>query len=357
MFRTIDYSEIYNKEESYVLIDVRSESEYNEATITGAINIPILRDKEREIVGTTYVKENADKAKKQGIEFAANRLPIIFNEFQKVIKENRGKQIVIFCARGGMRSGSVHGLLNGIGIHILKLEGGYKKYRAFVVLKLEEFSKEVKFVSLYGNTGIGKTEMLYELKKRGYNTMDIEGAANHRGSVLGSVGLGEVHIQKKFDTMLYDELKIRNNNIVFTEGESRRINKVVIPQNIWDSLHTGEKVYITADLEVRADRLVREYTSFNNAKDEIVDSLDALKGQASEENINYYKNLVLEGDFKTVAINLMKKYYDPKYIHGTKRNIFREKFHANTIEESMKNLERIYKEIKEEQVLEDLDGK
>lgn len=357
MFRTIDYSEIYSKEDGYVLVDVRSESEYNEATITGSINIPILRDKEREIVGTTYVKEDTEKAKKQGIEFAAERLPVIFNEFQRIIKENRGKRIVIFCARGGMRSGSVHGLLNGLGMHVLKLDGGYKKYRAFVVSKLEEFSKEVKFVSLYGNTGVGKTEILYELKKRGYNIMDIEGAANHRGSVLGAVGFGEGYIQKKFETILYDQLKTRNNNIVFTEGESRRINKVIIPQNIWDTLHKGQKVYITADLLARADRLVREYTSFDNAKEEIINSLDHLKGQASEENISYYKELVLEGDFRTVAMNLMEKYYDPKYGHGAKKNIFRENFHANTVDEAMKNLERIYKEINKEEVLEDLNGK
>lgn len=346
MFGMIDYSEIHGKEDEYILIDVRSESEFAEETITGAINIPILTDKEREIVGTTYVRESTEVAKKQGIEFAAKRLPIIFEQIQDIIRNNHGKKIVIFCARGGMRSGSVWGLLNGLGMRAYKLRGGYKFYRAFVVEKLQEYSKEIKFIVLYGNTGIGKTEMLHQLKAEGYDILDLEGAANHRGSVLGGVGLGEMYSQKKFETLMYDELKNRKTNLIFTEGESRRIYKVIIPENLWSILQDGERVYITADLESRAERLVKEYTSFENVAEEILQALEGIKKYASPENLQRYKDLVIAGDYKSVAMEMMEKYYDPKYNHGSSKENIRSRFHANVTSEACEKLKVIYEEVK-----------
>lgn len=346
MFGIIDYEEIHGNEENYILIDVRSESEFVQETITGAINIPILRDREREIVGTTYVRESTDVAKMQGIEFAAQRLPEIFTQIQDIMRKNHGKKLVIFCARGGMRSGSVWGLLNGLGITAHKLKGGYKNYRAFVAQKLEKYSKEVKFIVLYGNTGIGKTEMLFKLRDEGYDVLDLEGAANHRGSVLGGVGLGEIFTQKKFETLMYDQLKNRKSNLVFTEGESRRIYKVIIPDNIWSILQLGERVYITADLESRADRLVKEYTSFANVDEEILIALEGIKKYASPENLQRYKDLVMQGDYKTVAMEMMQKYYDPKYNHGSDKEAIRERFHSNTVDEACEKLKLIYEEVK-----------
>ncbi|MGL4452627.1 MAG: tRNA 2-selenouridine(34) synthase MnmH [Sarcina sp.] len=348
MFGMINYEEIHGKEDEYIFVDVRSESEFEEETITGAINIPILTDEERATVGTTYVRESTDVAKMQGIEFAAKRLPGIFEKLQELIRNNHGKKLVIFCARGGMRSGSVWGLLNGLGITAYKLRGGYKFYRAFVTKKLEEYSKEVKFIVLYGNTGTGKTEMLHQLKDEGYDILDLEGAANHRGSVLGGVGLGNMYSQKKFETLMYDELKNRKSNLVLTEGESRRIYKVIIPEYMWKTLQEGEKVYITADLEARAERLVKEYTMFENVKEEILTALEGIKKYASPENLQRYRDLTIEGDYTTVAMEMMQKYYDPKYNHGSNKEEIRSRFHANTTEEGCNELRVIYESVKNE---------
>lgn len=346
MFGIIEYSEIYGNEEKYIFVDVRSESEFLEDAIEGSINIPILQDKEREIVGTTYVRDSVEKAKMQGIEFVSARLPLIFKEFQELIKANEDKKIVIYCARGGMRSGSIHSLLNSIGIHVLKLKGGYKAYRAFMVQKLEEYCNKVKFIVLYGNTGIGKTEILYRLKEKGYNILDIEKAANHRGSILGGVGLGDCHSQKKFETMVYNELRTRKNNIVFTEGESRRLHKILITQCLWDSLHRGKKIYLTADLETRAERLVKEYTAFDTAKDEINQAIGVLGKHISEEKANYYMELVKKGEYKKVAMELMEKYYDPMYVFGTKKNEFLDNFHIDSVEDAVNRLIKIYNDLK-----------
>lgn len=346
MFGIIEYSEIYGNEEEYIFVDVRSESEFLEDAIEGSINIPILQDKEREIVGTTYVRDSVEKAKMQGIEFVSARLPLIFKEFQELIKANEDKKIVIYCARGGMRSGSIHSLLNSIGIHVLKLKGGYKAYRAFMVQELEEYCNEVKFIVLYGNTGIGKTEILYRLKEKGYNILDIEKAANHRGSILGGVGLGDCHSQKKFETMVYNELRTRKNNIVFTEGESRRLHKILITQCLWDSLHRGKKIYLTADLETRAERLVKEYTAFDTAKDEINQAIGVLGKHISEEKANYYMELVKKGEYKKVAMELMEKYYDPMYVFGTKKNEFLDNFHIDSVEDAVNRLIKIYNDLK-----------
>lgn len=346
MFGIVEYAEIYGKEEEYVFVDVRSESEFFEDAIEGAVNIPILRDKEREIVGTTYVRESVEKAKDQGIEFASARLPLIFKEFQALIKANEGKKIIVYCARGGMRSGSIHALLNSIGIHILKLKGGYKSYRAFIVKKMEEYCREVNFVVLYGNTGIGKTEILYKLKEKGYNILDIEKAANHRGSILGGVGLGECHSQKKFETMIYNALRKRNSNIIFAEGESRRLYKILITQCLWDSLHRGKKVYLTADLEARAERLVKEYTSFDGSNIEINQAIAVLGKHISEEKVKYYMDLVNLGEYKKVAMELMERYYDPMYVFGTKKNEFVDKFHIDSIDSAVDKLINIYDNLK-----------
>ena len=147
MFGLISYEEIYGHEDEYIFIDVRSQKEAFEEPMIGSVNIPVLLNEERDVVGTLYVRESAEAAKEQGIEFISRRLPEIFKQVQELYRNKHGKKLVIFCARGGMRSGSLHSLLNSLGINCYKLEGGYKAYRSFIINKIEEFSKEIDFIS------------------------------------------------------------------------------------------------------------------------------------------------------------------------------------------------------------------
>ncbi|MGL5244930.1 MAG: tRNA 2-selenouridine(34) synthase MnmH [Sarcina sp.] len=350
MFGTITYEEIYGREDNFIFIDVRSPKEAFEEPLVGAINIPVLLDNERDLVGTLYVRESVEEAKKAAIKFISKRLPEIFEKIQDIYTKNKGKKIVMFCARGGMRSGSLFSLLNSLGFKVLKLEGGYKAYRAFLSKKLEEFAQEINFIVLYGNTGVGKTELLYKLKDKGFNTLDLEGCANHRGSILGGVGLGACHTQKKFDALVYEELKKRNSNIVFVEGESRRIGRILIPEVLFNKIYKGEKIRIKSDYEVRAERLVEEYTAFENVNTQLAEALSVLKKHISEENINYYKQLVNEGNYKEVALELMKKYYDPMYGVSAKKHTFREELEINDVETGIMELTRVYDEVFKEVV-------
>lgn len=348
MIGTINYKDIYKREDEFIFIDVRSPKESFEEPMIGAINIPVLLDDERDIVGTLYVRESVEQAKKAGIEFISKRLPEIFNKFQELYNNNKGKKLVIFCARGGMRSSSIVSLLYSLGFHVLKLSGGYKDYRSFIVKKLEEYSKEIKFIVLYGNTGVGKTEMLQELKNRDYNILDLEGCANHRGSILGGVGIGKCFTQKRFEALVYNALRYRSNNVVFTEGESKRIGRILIPDYLYKSIYQGEKLRIFSDYEVRANRLVAEYTSFENVDIELDEAIGVLKKHISEENVEYYKSLVKQKRYKEVAIDLMKRYYDPMYGMSAKKHTFRDVIEINDFKEGINILEKIHNDISKE---------
>ncbi|WP_010292506.1 rhodanese-like domain-containing protein [Clostridium senegalense] len=155
MFQTTEYKELKG---DYVLVDVRSPLEYKENTIPGAVNIPLFNDEERALVGTIYKQESTEKAKKIGMEIVSKKLPSIYDEFLKL--EKKHKKIVLFCARGGMRSGSLVALLSSLGMRVEKIKGGYKSYRGYVLEELPKLNEQVKYIVLHGNTGVGKTEIL-----------------------------------------------------------------------------------------------------------------------------------------------------------------------------------------------------
>lgn len=206
------YEELLQDEGKYIFVDVRSESEYKESTIPGAYNIPILNDEERKIVGTTYKQISKSDAIKTALTLMGPRLHDIFIEFEKInVKQ---KQIVVFCARGGMRSNSTTAFFKAMGFPTVKLDMGYKGYRAYVTTKLPKLFSEKKLICLYGKTGCGKTNILKKLQENNIDILDFEGCANHRGSLLGSVGLGMCNSQKQFESLIFDSLRKSNYILV-----------------------------------------------------------------------------------------------------------------------------------------------
>lgn len=345
MFNMIEYHEIAN-EEKVIFIDVRSPKEFNEDCIYGAINIPVLLDEEREEVGTIYVQKSTEEAKSRGIELISKRLPYIFDEIQKLYTENRDKKIVIYCARGGMRSGSIHALLLSLGVKVYKLKQGYKGYRKYINDNLNNVLEDVNFIVLHGKTGTGKTKMLNTLEKEGYNVIDLELAANHRGSLLGSVGLGEQNSQKKFENIIFNKLKNRSDNRVFIEGESKRIGNIILPNSLWEKMKEGHQVLFEVSKELRTEILISEYTKNQKEVDELLLSLDALKKYMNETRVEAYKNQVKNGEFSEVAIELMEKYYDPLYNNSLKGISYYEIFEIENLNQGVNELKRIFENLK-----------
>lgn len=319
MYKTTEYMNI-DIDGDYVLVDVRSNGEYEEFTIPGAINIPIFNNEERSRIGTIYKQESVDNAKRVGIQIVSSKLLELYEKFSEL--KNNHKEIIIFCERGGMRSSSLWSLFNSIGLRATKLEGGYKGYRAAVNENLPKLIEEVTFIMLHGHTGTGKTELLQLLEQKGLDVLDLEGYANHRGSLLGDVGLPGKVSQKKFDSLVFEKLRRRKTNYVLIEAESGRIGNIVIPQFMHNKMKQGIHILIEGSLDARAQRIVKEYIVNENSKQEILDALDKLGKYMGANKTEHIRELVQAEDFLEASRELMLIHYDPLYSKGQQRYEF-----------------------------------
>ena len=320
MFETASYEESL-KEQNKIYVDVRTPKEYAKETIPGAVNIPVLLNDERVVVGTLYKQKDPESAKLAGVQFISKRLPEIFAEFQKLNKEY-GK-VYVFCSRGGYRSSSLVSFIYSLGIHIFKLDGGYKAYRGYIRDHLSREIERIVPIVLYGNTGTGKTKILKELKNLGYPVLDLEGIANHRGSLLGSVGLGEQKSQKMFESHLYEGM-LQGTPYLFMEGESMKIGNISMPKELYKKMPTGISIQIKSPMEYRVKNLVEEYLispaddgkeNFTRSRmeEELSASMDKIKRYFPKERIEEYKKQLEKGNYDFVAEELCIHYYDPRY--------------------------------------------
>lgn len=309
MFKEISYGELLDIK-NYVLIDVRTPSEYKISTIANAINIPIFTDTQREIIGTTYKHIGVEEAKILGVQYVSEKLVDLYKQYKEVSNK---KQIAIFCARGGMRSGVIGQTLSALGMPILKIQHGYKGYRAFLNEHLPKIISEIEFVTLYGKTGTGKTNILSSLKQKGANILDLEKSANHRGSLLGSIGLNAQNSQKQFEALVFDTLIKRTSNIVFTEGESKRIGNVVMPNYLFDKINTGKKILIDSPIEHRVKNIRDEYLKDGFDKEEIKNAIRKLNKYVNNNIIENYISLLDNDNYDAVIKELMVNYYDNNY--------------------------------------------
>lgn len=330
MYKVMSYEEIERtgSKKDYVLIDLRSEGEYAEATIPGAVNIAILNNKERELVGRTYKRASVEEAKLLGLEFVGKKLVDMYKKISKLDQE--GKSLVFFCSRGGFRSSSLVSLLDSIGTEVIKLEDGYKGYRRHILEKFPSMMEKIKFVVLYGNTGTGKTEILKSIERKGRDVLDLEGAANHRGSILGGVGLGEQTSQKMFESILYHTIRDRTSDIIFTEGESRRIGRVAIPEYVYDKIRSGIHVDIQSPLDYRIETILGDYV--DGTDDELIEAISGMEKRLGKKKIEEYIGAIKDSNYKIVIEELMINYYDPLYEKNTRNFVkgFTNKDHSET---------------------------
>lgn len=295
-----------------IFIDVRSETEHQEACIPSAINIPLFSDEERKQVGIVYKQQGFDPARLLGLDIVAPKLPEMVRQI-KALSDKR--PIVLYCWRGGLRSQAVASILQLMGIDVYRLIGGYKAYRRHV----NEFFNQAKLpyqaVVISGLTGVGKTELLTELKSIGGSVIDLEGLANNRGSVFGSIGLGAQPSQKDFEARLFhDFIKLGHTSVFAVECESKRIGRIVLPPILWNSMQEGLKVLVFTSIKERVQRLMRIYTSDDqDSLEGCRQAIQSLKDRLGHERINRLLEALDHGSIDEVVEELLVDYYDPLY--------------------------------------------
>jgi tRNA 2-selenouridine synthase len=325
MLFPIEYSKIDLLK--FIFIDVRSEKEYETETIPGSINIPIFNDEERKLVGSTYKKNPASDSKVLGVEIVSKKFPEIYKKIL-LLKSESKKNIILFCDNGGMRSSSIALLMHSTGVNINYLKGGYKSYRKFIREELPKLNDEVTYIVLHGETGSGKTILLHKLINLNLDVLDLEGAANHRGSLLGSVGLGRCNSTKQFESNIYNTFINRKSNYFFVEAESRKIGNVYVPEYIHSKMKNGIHLYIKTPIELRASLLVAEYINGPKSVDELIKGIDLMKKHMTNSDAEKIKSDLKENKFTEVAIELMKNYYDPMYLHSSNKYKYEKTFNV-----------------------------
>jgi tRNA 2-selenouridine synthase len=221
-----------------------------------------------------------------------------------------------------MRSSSLWSLFNSLGLKLTKLQGGYKGYRATLNEALPQIIDEITFVVLHGHTGTGKTELLKMLEQKGFDVLDLEGYAKHRGSLLGRVGLGEKVSQKKFDALVFEKLRRRKTNYILVEAESGRIGNIVVPKYIHNKMRSGINIMVEGSLEVRAKRIADEYIVNENSKAEILDAMESLSRYLGAQKSQNIIQLIQDENYIEAAKELMVVHYDPLYAKGQNRYDF-----------------------------------
>ncbi len=292
------------------IIDVRSPSEFAEDHVPGAISLPVLSDEERASVGTTYTQDSPFLARKIGAALVARNAAAHIEG--PLWDKDGGWQPLVYCWRGGQRSGSFASILAQIGWRVDTLSGGYQSYRRKVVELLYETPFATSVVLLDGNTGTGKTDILKRLPAHGVQVIDLEGLACHRGSALG--GYGAQPSQKAFETALAQViLSLDPTRPVVVEAESSRIGEINLPSRVFAAMRTAPRLEVTASLSERASYLTRAYADAIADPAMMSERLDRLVRLQGRERVTGWQALLLEGAFERVAAELMEYHYDPRY--------------------------------------------
>lgn len=292
------------------IIDVRSPSEWAEDHVPGAISLPVLDDAERARVGTIYKQVSPFTARKIGAALVAKNAAAHLEG--PLADKPGGWRPLVYCWRGGQRSGSFASILSQIGWRVEVVKGGYKAWRRLVVAALYDDPFPFRLVVLDGNTGSAKTEVLNLLPARGVQVLDLEGLANHRGSLFGWVGAQPS--QKAFEGLLALALARLDPLLpVVVEAESAKVGECRLPPRLWRAMVAAPRVALEAPRRKRAEYLLRAYADLvaDVARlDQVVASLSLAHPR---EVIAEWRAMVAEGRFVDLAEGLMARHYDPRY--------------------------------------------
>jgi tRNA 2-selenouridine synthase len=301
------------------IIDARSESEHALDHLPGALNWPTLYDSERQAIGTLYKQVNAFEAKKRGAAIAARNIAAHIDAY--VLDKPRDWAPLAYCWRGGKRSGALTLILDQIGFRVSLIEGGYKAFRAEMLLDIQRLAGQLQFKVICGTTGSGKTRLLQALVDQGAQVLDLEDLAQHRSSVLGAIPGQAQPSQKGFDTLVWNALRgFDPERPVFVESESKKVGNVAIHLGLLEAMRASACVFIELPLPERVALLLEDYTYFLGNPAHFCLRLEALTAQRGKATVQTWQDAVKQGDFASVVRSLLTDHYDPVYLQSMERN-------------------------------------
>ncbi len=301
------------------IIDARSEGEFAEDHLPGAINWPSLNNVERQLVGTEYKQISAFDAKKRGAALVAKNIARHLE--RDVIHKPRDWQPLVYCWRGGKRSGSLALILDQIGFNVTLVDGGYKAFRAALVADLPQLAAQFDYRVICGTTGSGKTRLLQALASQGAQVLDLEALANHRSSVLGLIPGVSQPTQKAYDTLIWAALKSFDaSRPVYVESESKKVGNVAIPEGLIIAMRAAPCLQLDLGEDERVQLLLEDYDFFVKDIEFFCDRLSALTQARGKDVVLDWQTRSRSGDVASVVRELLVNHYDPVYLQSMQRN-------------------------------------
>jgi len=294
------------------IIDARSPAEFALDHIPGAINCPVLDDEERRIVGTIYKQQGAFEARRVGGAMVAANLARHLRE--RFADMPYSWKPLVYCWRGGLRSGSMVTWWRLVGWDAQQLAGGYKRWRHHVIKVLEERCPQLPLQVVCGATGSAKTRVLHALAARGAQVLDLEGLACHKGSLLGAVPGVDQPSQKGFETALATTIEAFDlNKPVFVEAESRKIGRMSLPTVLIERMRAAPCLEIVASPQARLDYLLRDYAYLGDDGAALSQKMEALRALHGKETVTRWQDWASQSALPPLFEELTRLHYDPLY--------------------------------------------
>ena len=331
----IHIDEFLKLAETHPVFDVRSPGEYNHAHMPGAVSLPLFTDEERKQVGTAYKQISREQAIKIGLDYFGPKMRNLVEQVEALAVDSRpacpagrlpttdSRLVLVYCWRGGMRSGAVSWLLDMYGFKVYTLIGGYKKFRNNV---LDTFKQPYHFNIIGGYTGSGKTELLKTLKEKGEKVIDLENIANHKGSAFGAIGLPPQPTQEMFENLLSNELSaisskegLRTTNYelltscIWLEDESQRIGLINIPGDLWKNMRQSKVWFLDIPFEERLKHIIPEYGILEQEK--LIAAIERISQKLGHLNAKTAILLLKEGKISE-SFDILLRYYDKFYFRS-----------------------------------------
>ena len=302
------------------VLDARSPAEYGQDRLPQAQNWPVLDDDERAEVGTEYKQISAFQARKHGAAKVARRIADLLDAH--TADKPREWQPLVYCWRGGQRSGTLAWFLDQVGFRVNLLQGGYKAFRAAVREELQTLPQRLSFIVVGGRTGSGKSRLLQALQAQGAQVLDLEALACHRGSVLGALPGSPQPTQKHFETRVWEALRRMDPaRPVYVESESRKIGQLQVPEALMMRMRShGRMVLVEMPLAARIELLLQDYAHFAQDVDGFCNLVGTMVELRGHERVAAWQALARSGQWAEVYGALVSEHYDPLYLKSMGKN-------------------------------------